>query len=50
MLSRFELVKTANELVSEKAKPNFRILGPKVGKLMGKIGPVIESDFTEEQY
>jgi len=43
-----EIVKTANELVTKKAKPNFRILGPKVGKLMGKIGPVI-SAFTEEQ-
>jgi len=43
-----EIVKTANELVTKKAKPNFRILGPKVGKLMGKIGHVI-SAFTEEQ-
>ena len=47
-IKSIELVKTANELVSKKAKPNFRILGPKVGKLMSKIGPVI-SAFTEEQ-
>jgi len=43
-----EFVASANELVTKKAKPNFRILGPKVGKLMGKIGPIIGS-FGDEQ-
>jgi isoleucyl-tRNA synthetase len=43
-----EFVDSVNELVTRKAKPNFRILGPKVGKLMGKIGPVITS-FSDEK-
>ncbi len=43
-----EFVASANDLVIKKAKPNFRILGPKVGKLMGKIGPIINS-FGDDQ-
>ena len=41
-------VESGNELVTKKAKPNFRILGPKVGKMMNKVGPVINA-FTDEQ-
>jgi isoleucyl-tRNA synthetase len=43
-----EMVSSANDLVIKKAKPNFRTLGPKVGKLMAKIGPIINS-FSDEQ-
>lgn len=41
-------VDSVNELVTKKAKPNFKVLGPKVGKLMGKIALVI-STFGDEQ-
>jgi isoleucyl-tRNA synthetase len=43
-----ETVDSIDELIVKKAKPNFKKLGPKVGKLMGKIAPIINS-FGDEQ-
>ncbi len=43
-----ELVDNPDDLVQKSVKPNFKLLGPKVGKLMGKIAPIIAS-FGDEQ-
>lgn len=47
-IKSIEYVNSANDLVIKKARPNFRVLGPKVGKLMSKISPIITS-FSDEQ-
>jgi len=38
-----EIVSLKGDLISHKAKPNFKVLGPKVGKLMGKVAQVINT-------
>jgi len=43
-----DFVKDEEELVTKSAKPNFKVLGSKVGKLMGQLSGVIKS-FTSEQ-
>ncbi len=47
-VKKLELINNADELIDKSAKANFKNLGPKVGKLMGKLAPVIES-FSREQ-
>jgi isoleucyl-tRNA synthetase len=43
-----EIVDSTDQLISRSAKPNFKILGPKVGKLMNKLAPVVQG-FSNEQ-
>jgi isoleucyl-tRNA synthetase len=47
-IKKIELIDTSGELVTKSAKPNFKVLGPKVGKLMGRLGPIIESLSREQ--
>jgi isoleucyl-tRNA synthetase len=47
-VKKLELINSADQLISKQAKANFKKLGPKVGKLMGKLAPVIES-FSQDQ-
>ena len=47
-VKNLELVDSPDNLVQKSVKPNFKLLGPKVGKLMGKIAPVIEA-FGDDQ-
>lgn len=47
-VKELQSVDSINELVIRRIKPNFKILGPKIGKLMGKVAPVINS-LTDEQ-
>jgi isoleucyl-tRNA synthetase len=47
-VKKLELIDSPTILLNRSVKPNFKRLGPKVGKLMGKLVPVISS-FNEEQ-
>jgi len=47
-VKQIEIVNSPDILVRKSVKPNFKMLGPKVGKLMGKIGPIILG-FGDEQ-
>ncbi|HGY55444.1 MAG TPA: isoleucine--tRNA ligase [Caldithrix abyssi] len=47
-VKKLEFVDDENELVSKNAKPNFKVLGAKVGKMMGQLAGVIKS-FGPEQ-
>jgi isoleucyl-tRNA synthetase len=47
-VKKLDLIDSSNDLISKNAKANFKTLGPKVGKLMGKLAPIIES-FTRDQ-
>ncbi len=47
-IKAIEFVEDDAELVERKAKPNFKVLGAKVGKLMGPLSGVIKN-FTGEQ-
>ncbi|TFG97902.1 MAG: isoleucine--tRNA ligase, partial [Calditrichales bacterium] len=47
-LKKVELVDDGGKLLTKNAKANFKVLGPKVGKLMGKIAPLIQA-FTNAQ-
>ena len=47
-VKELQLVECSDEIVEKSMKPNFKILGPKVGKLMGKLVPVIEG-FSKKQ-
>ncbi len=47
-VKKLETVSDWESIILKKMKPNFKVLGPKVGKLMGKIKPIIE-DFDSEQ-
>jgi isoleucyl-tRNA synthetase len=47
-VKKIDLIDSSDELISKNAKANFKILGPKVGKMMGKLAPIIES-FTRDQ-
>jgi isoleucyl-tRNA synthetase len=47
-VKELDFIESADDLIAKSAKANFKILGPKVGKLMGKLGPVIES-FSRDQ-
>ena len=47
-VKKLELVEDENELINKSAKPNFKVLGAKVGKLMGQLSGVIKS-FGPEQ-
>ncbi len=47
-VKEMQITEHLDELVSKSAKPNFKVLGPKVGKLMGKIAPVIQG-FAESE-
>ncbi len=42
-IKKIELFDSADDLVVKSAKANFKVLGPKVGKLMGKLAPIIQS-------
>ncbi len=43
-----DLIDSSDDLITKSAKANFKILGPKVGKFMGKLTPVIQS-FSRDQ-
>jgi len=47
-VKNMEFVDSDEALVRKSAKPNFKVLGQKVGKLMGQLGEVIKS-FGREQ-
>ncbi len=47
-VKQMDFVDDPAELVGKSVKPNFKILGPKIGKLMGKVAPIVSS-FSEEQ-
>jgi isoleucyl-tRNA synthetase len=47
-VKNIELVNSDTELVNRKAKPNFKTLGAKVGKLMGPLANAIKN-FSNEQ-
>ncbi len=47
-VKRIELVDDENDLVNKSAKPNFKVLGTKVGKMMGQLSGVIKT-FGAEQ-
>jgi len=47
-IKKIELLDTGDDLVVKSAKANFKVLGPKVGKLMGKLAPIIQS-FSRDQ-
>jgi len=47
-VKKIDLIDSPDDLISKEAKANFKILGPKVGKLMGKIAPIIQL-FSREQ-
>jgi isoleucyl-tRNA synthetase len=47
-VKNLELIDSADDLIEKTVKPNFKALGPKVGKLMGKIAPIMEN-FGSEQ-
>jgi len=42
-IKKIEIFDSAEDLVVKSAKANFKVLGPKVGKLMGKLAPIIQS-------
>jgi isoleucyl-tRNA synthetase len=42
-VKHLELVDAAEKIVVKNMKPNFKSLGPKVGKLMGKVAPVLQA-------
>ncbi len=43
-----ELVDSAEALVLKSVKPNFKLLGPKLGKIIGKVAPILQA-LTPEQ-
>ena len=45
---QLELVDDPALLVTRHVKPNFKVLGPKIGKLIAKVAPVVET-FSDEQ-
>jgi isoleucyl-tRNA synthetase len=47
-VKHMELVDSAEELVVKNIKPNFKLLGPKLGKVIGIIAPVLQA-LTPEQ-
>ena len=47
-VKKIELIDSPDTLITKEAKANFKILGPKVGKLMSKLAPVIQL-FSREQ-
>jgi isoleucyl-tRNA synthetase len=47
-VKRIDLIDSSDELIDKSAKANFKILGPKVGKMMGKLAPVIQSMSREQ--
>lgn len=47
-IKEVEYITEDNELLVKKVKPNFRSLGPKVGKLIKEIGPALAA-LTQEQ-
>jgi len=47
-IKKIEILDSADDLIVKSAKANFKVLGPKVGKLMGKLAPIIQS-FSKTQ-
>ncbi len=47
-IKKIEVFDSADDLVVKTAKANFKVLGPKVGKQMGKLAPIIQS-FSRNQ-
>ena len=47
-VKKIRFVENENDLVVKSAKPNFKVLGGKVGKLMGQLGGVIKA-FNAQQ-
>jgi len=47
-VKKLELIDSPGLLLNKNVKPNFKNLGPKVGKLMGKLAPVL-SAFDQRQ-
>lgn len=47
-IKKLELVTDSASFVLKKAKPNFKKLGPRYGKLMGKIAEVVKSWTSED--
>jgi isoleucyl-tRNA synthetase len=47
-VKNLDLIDSSDDLITKSAKANFKILGPKVGKLMGNLAPVIQS-FSRDQ-
>ncbi len=42
-VKKLDLIDSSDDLIEKHAKANFKVLGPKVGKIMGKLAPIIES-------
>jgi isoleucyl-tRNA synthetase len=47
-IKSLEIVSSSEDLISRKVKPNYKTLGPKLGKMMGKVTPIVQS-FSNEQ-
>jgi isoleucyl-tRNA synthetase len=47
-VKKLDFIESPDDLISKSAKANFKILGPKVGKMMGKLSPIIQS-FSRDQ-
>lgn len=47
-VKQIRFVENEDELVVKSAKPNFKVLGAKVGKLMGQLGGVIKGFSTHQ--
>jgi isoleucyl-tRNA synthetase len=47
-VKKLELIESSDDLINKHTKANFKVLGPKIGKMMGKIAPIIES-FSRDQ-
>ena len=47
-VKKIDFIDSPDDLIRKEAKANFKILGTKIGKLMGKIAPIIEL-FSREQ-
>jgi isoleucyl-tRNA synthetase len=47
-VKQMELVDDPSLLVTRHVKPNFKVLGPKIGKLMARVAPVVQT-FSDEQ-
>jgi isoleucyl-tRNA synthetase len=47
-VKKIRFVENENDLVVKSAKPNFKVLGGKVGKLMGQLGGIIKA-FSVQQ-
>ena len=47
-VKKVEFVQNSDGLIDKNIKPNFKVLGPKAGKMMGKLAAILQS-LTREQ-